>query len=223
MTAALKPPQIEVLTPHECLLAFTISSIRGLRGKSNRVFAERRPIAAERTLLAASFAEIRIMDVFTSEKRSQVMSRIRGKNTKPELVVRRLLHRLGYRFRLHAEDLPGKPDIVLPKYKTVVFVNGCFWHAHSCKQGSRRPASNMEFWNAKLAKNKKRDTDNMTTLKEAGWQCLVIWQCGLRDIESLTKKLRTAMPQVRKKPAGRSIDLKKKRKKAKLRARATAG
>ncbi len=93
------------------------------------------------------------MDAFSREKRSQIMSRVSGKNTKPELIVRSQLHKLGYRFRLHRKDLPGKPDITLPKHKKVIFVHGCFWHGHTDCRRSKRPTSNEKFWNEKLDKN----------------------------------------------------------------------
>jgi DNA mismatch endonuclease (patch repair protein) len=134
------------------------------------------------------------MDTFTAETRSRIMSRIRSKDTKPELAVRRMLHGMGYRFRLHRKDLRGKPDIVLPKYRTAIFVHGCFWHSHSCMKG-RRPASNAEFWNDKFSRNKRRDAANLKALRAAGWQCLVLWECHIRDSESLHRKLATALPK----------------------------
>ena len=129
------------------------------------------------------------MDVFSKEKRSQIMSRISGKNTKPEIVVRSLLHRLGYRFRLHREDLPGKPDIVLPKYRKVILVHGCFWHGHKECSRSKRPMTNESFWNEKLDKNIKRDQKNINSLKELGWQVMVIWTCEVKDEKKLKAKL----------------------------------
>src|SRR5687767_3965340 len=112
---------------------------------------------AETELLWGKLHEALMADVFSREKRSEVMSRIRGKNTKPEIFVRKLLHRLGFRFRLHPKDLPGKPDLVLPRHSTVVFVHGCFWHQHlGCKEG-RPPNSNQAFWTEKLNKNRERD------------------------------------------------------------------
>lgn len=118
-------------------------------------------------------------DIFTKEKRSWVMSRIRGQDTGPELVVRRILHSLGYRFRLHRSDLPGTPDIVLPKYRTVIFVHGCFWHSHSCLKG-RRPQANKKFWRTKLNRNVRRDTRNAGELRRLGWKPIVIWECETR-------------------------------------------
>ncbi|MEF2968617.1 very short patch repair endonuclease [Paenibacillus sp. M1] len=127
------------------------------------------------------------MDSFSKEKRSQIMSNVKSKNTTPELIVRRLLHRMGYRFRLHRPDLPGKPDIVLPKYKKVIFINGCFWHGHENCKKSQLPKTNREFWQSKIRKNKSRDEKSINKLLEMGWQCLVIWDCQIKkkDIEKL--------------------------------------
>ena len=117
------------------------------------------------------------MDTVSPKQRSYIMSRIRSKDTKPEMVVRSYLHKNGFRFRLHARDLPGHPDIVLPKYKTVVEVRGCFWHQHpKCKVASR-PASNTEYWRAKFSRNVKRDKQNARELKKLGWHLIVVWEC----------------------------------------------
>lgn len=122
------------------------------------------------------------MDVLTPEQRKRNMSAIKGKNTKPEILVRKLLHRLGYRFKIQRKDLPGKPDIVLPKYKTAIFINGCFWHRHAgCKYAST-PSTNSEFWEKKFAANVKRDARNYATLKEQGWNVLIIWECEVKEI-----------------------------------------
>jgi len=120
------------------------------------------------------------MDKFTPEKRSLIMSSVKTKNTKPERVVRSILHGSGLRFRLHRKDLPGSPDIVLPKFKTVIFVHGCFWHGHNCPKG-RRPASNQEFWNKKLDKNVERDNANYEALRALGWDIKVIWECEAKN------------------------------------------
>jgi DNA mismatch endonuclease (patch repair protein) len=127
------------------------------------------------------------MDVFSREKRKQIMSRVSDKDTKPELIVRSVLHRLGYRFRLHRKDLPGKPDILLPKYKKVILVHGCFWHGHAGCSRSKRPSTNKEFWNNKLDKNIKRDFNNIEQLKNLGWDVLVIWSCEVNDTDNLKK------------------------------------
>ena len=108
-----------------------------------------------------------------------MMSGIRGKDTKPELIVRRLLHRLGYRFRLHCKDMPGRPDIVLPKWRTVVFVNGCYWHGHDSCHLFRLPKSRTEFWTNKIQGNKDRDQRNYSLLNNGGWKVFVIWECAV--------------------------------------------
>lgn len=126
------------------------------------------------------------MDIVTPEVRSGMMSGIRGKDTAPELKVRRFLHANGFRYRLHRKDLPGKPDIVLPKYKACTFVNGCFWHRHKgCKLASE-PKSREEFWNRKFSENVARDQRNIKALQAAGWRVAVIWECGLRKVRPMT-------------------------------------
>lgn len=122
------------------------------------------------------------------ESRSALMSRIGSKNTAPEVIVRRLLHALGYRFRLHRKDLPGTPDIVLPARQTAVFVHGCFWHAHGCKIG-RPPKTRPEFWGPKLERNRERDRENEAALRAAGWTVETVWQCETRDPETLKERL----------------------------------
>ena len=106
------------------------------------------------------------------------MSRVKGKNTSPEMILRKLLFSLGFRYRIHSNSLPGKPDIVFPKYKSVIFVHGCFWHSHSCSR-SRIPKTNTKYWKTKLEKNEKRDRSNIKTLRAAGWRVLVVWECAL--------------------------------------------
>src|SRR5271166_412112 len=108
------------------------------------------------------------------------MSRVKGRNTKPELAVRSALHRAGFRFRLHQRDLPGHPDIVLAKFKTAIFVHGCFWHGHDCARG-KLPTSNEAFWATKIAGNVQRDQANSETLRELGWSVITIWECGLSE------------------------------------------
>jgi DNA mismatch endonuclease (patch repair protein) len=117
------------------------------------------------------------------------MSRVSGKNTKPELVVRSLLHNMGYRFRLHKNDLPGKPDITLPKHKKVIFVHGCFWHGHADCPRAKRPTTNEKFWREKLDKNIERDKAAVNSLRELGWDILVVWTCEVKDMNSLKRKL----------------------------------
>jgi len=118
-----------------------------------------------------------MVDTISREHRSWNMSRITGKNTKPELVVRSILHRMGYRFRLHRKDLPGRPDIVLPKYKTVIFVHGCFWHRHKGCKYAYTPKSRKAFWQKKFRENVERDLKAQSELRKAGWRVLVIWEC----------------------------------------------
>ena len=122
------------------------------------------------------------MDVLSPEQRKRNMSAIKGRDTKPEVLVRKLLHGLGYRFRIQRKDLPGKPDIVLPKHKTAIFINGCFWHRHAgCKYAST-PSTNSEFWEKKFAANVKRDARNYAALREQGWNVLIIWECEVKEI-----------------------------------------
>lgn len=131
-------------------------------------------------------------DTLTPAQRSERMSRIRDVNTRPEMIVRRLIHKMGFRFRLHRKDLPGRPDLVFPRLHKVVFVHGCFWHRHSdpaCRL-ARLPKSRLEFWLPKLEANQARDARNQMALTEAGWQVLVVWECELRDKEQLENKIR---------------------------------
>ena len=123
--------------------------------------------------------------------RSDIMRAVKGKDTKPELLVRRLLHSLGYRYRLHGKNLPGKPDIVFPGRKKVIFVHGCFWHGHKCKRGNRTPKTNVDYWVKKISNNKKRDSQHKRQLRNAGWDVLELWECQLKDKERLTRKLKS--------------------------------
>lgn len=118
-------------------------------------------------------------DKLTSEQRHLCMSHIRGKNTKPEVFVRKALWKLGYRYRINASNLPGKPDIVFPKYKTVVFINGCFWHGHNGCKKFTIPETNRDFWIEKISRNQQRDLDNVTALISSGWKVLTVWECEL--------------------------------------------
>jgi DNA mismatch endonuclease (patch repair protein) len=131
------------------------------------------------------------MDVFTTEERSALMSRIRGKDTKPELTVRRVAHALGYRFRLHRRDLPGAPDLAFPGRRKVVFVHGCFWHQHPGCRYAYRPKSNLEFWKSKLAANTRRDACVLQKLREEGWSPLVIWECEISNLQNLANRLKS--------------------------------
>lgn len=117
------------------------------------------------------------MDTISPEKRSALMARIRGKDTAPELTVRRLLHGLGYRYVLHDKRLPGKPDLTFPGRRKVIFVHGCFWHGHACKKGSSVPKTNSEFWTQKIQANQARDKQTLESLAATGWGSLVVWEC----------------------------------------------
>lgn len=119
-------------------------------------------------------------DVLTPEQRSYCMSRIQGRDTKPELIVRKMLHALGYRYKLHDKLLPGKPDLVFPGRKKVIFVHGCFWHRHKCRWGQVTPRTNTEFWNNKLHNNIERDKTIKKLLKYSHWQILIVWECQTR-------------------------------------------
>lgn len=133
------------------------------------------------------------MDVFDKDKRSRVMAKVKNKNTKPELLVRSLLHRMGYRFRIHRKDIPGKPDITLPKYKAVIFVHGCFWHGHEGCPNAKRPQSNLEFWDEKLNENIDRDKKTICELERMGWRVLVIWTCEINDVDTLSQRIENFM------------------------------
>lgn len=130
-----------------------------------------------------------MVDIFTPSKRSEIMSRIKGGNTKPERAVRSMLHNMGYRFRLNRKDLPGKPDIVLPRYNTVIFVHGCFWHRHAGCKYAYFPKSRAEFWHKKFESNIVRDRGVTIALENLGWQVIVVWECELRNPEKLAVQL----------------------------------
>jgi DNA mismatch endonuclease (patch repair protein) len=125
------------------------------------------------------------MDVFNAEKRSAVMRAVKSKDTTPEMKVRRLLHRAGYRFRLHRNDLPGKPDLVFLSKRAVILVHGCFWHQHPGCRHADRPSSNNPYWNKKLNRNAERDKANVSALEEKGWRALVLWECEIRGSDLL--------------------------------------
>lgn len=133
-------------------------------------------------------------DIYSPEKRSAVMSRIRGSNTKPEIFVRSLLHSQGYRFRLHRKDLPGRPDIILPQYRAAVFVHGCFWHQHpGCKKATV-PKSNVNTWAFKLARNVERDHENCDALQRDGWWVAIVWECDLKNPAAVATALSAILP-----------------------------
>ena len=129
------------------------------------------------------------MDKVSPEQRSWTMSQVKGRDTGPEKIVRSLLHAMGYRFRIQRADLPGKPDIVLPRFKTALFVHGCFWHRHpGCKRAST-PASNMPYWDAKFARTVARDVRNQDELERQGWRVLIVWECELKNKDALRGRL----------------------------------
>lgn len=135
-------------------------------------------------------------DMFSKLRRSEIMSSIHSRNTKPEIIVRSLLHRLGYRFRLHRADLPGRPDIVLPKYQLAIMVHGCWWHLHQGCPAGRLPTGNRAFWKNKLEANRQRDQRHLRSLKRMGWRTLVIWECQIeRRPEEVARRISRATQQ----------------------------
>ncbi len=122
-------------------------------------------------------------DVFSPEKRSAVMRAVKSKDTKPELRLRKALHALGFRYRLNVKDLPGKPDLVFPRHRAVLFVHGCFWHGHGCKRGRRKPKSNAQYWRDKIAKNRARDRKNKKALEAMGWRVITVWECEIPTLD----------------------------------------
>lgn len=126
----------------------------------------------------------------TPEPRSRIMRAIKSRDTLPELIVRRLAHRMGYRFRLHGKDLPGKPDMVFPGKHKVIFVNGCFWHSHNCAGVARVPTQNTSYWNEKFARTKERDRAALAALTALGWEVSVFWECELQDRKVVERRLR---------------------------------
>jgi DNA mismatch endonuclease, patch repair protein len=128
-------------------------------------------------------------DVFTPEQRSAVMAKVKGRNTKPELIVRQAMTRLGARYRLHRNDLPGAPDVVMPGRRLAIFVHGCFWHGHHCARGARVPKANRDYWLAKVGRNRERDARHLAALTALGWRVETIWECDLKDREGLEARL----------------------------------
>lgn len=135
-------------------------------------------------------------DVHNKEQRSRNMAAIRGRDTKPEMIVRRVVHRLGYRFRLHRRDLPGRPDLVLPRHRAVILVHGCFWHQHDCRYGRVVPATREEFWKTKRNENTARDTRDMRALRAMGWRVLVIWECWTRHGGTVDSRLKSFLARM---------------------------
>ncbi len=130
-----------------------------------------------------------MVDTVSPEVRSRIMAQVKSKGMKPEMKVRRLLHGLGYRYRLHRSDLPGRPDLVFPSRRKVIFVNGCFWHYHRGCGWVRIPATNRDYWVGKLERNRDRDERNLSLLEDMGWSALTTWECELRDMETATARL----------------------------------
>jgi DNA mismatch endonuclease, patch repair protein len=129
-----------------------------------------------------------MVDTLTPSRRSWLMSQVRQKDTKPEMVVRRLIHSMGFRYRLHGKELPGRPDLVFSKSKRVIFVHGCYWHRHDCKKASM-PSSNVEYWKKKFAENVARDNKVLSELASLGWASMVVWECETRDADALALSL----------------------------------
>lgn len=128
-------------------------------------------------------------DIYAAQKRSDVMRRVRSRDSKAELVVRRVIHGMGYRYRLHRKDLPGHPDLAFIAMRKAIFVHGCFWHGHTCRAGKNRPKSNTEYWQRKLERNMDRDVEDQSKLVEMGWRVLIVWECELRDKARLRKRV----------------------------------
>jgi DNA mismatch endonuclease (patch repair protein) len=136
-------------------------------------------------------------DMYSKKRRSEIMAGISSRDTQPEVRVRKVLHRMGYRFRLHRKDLPGKPDIVLRKWGVVVLVHGCFWHGHDCCEG-HLPKSNTTYWAPKLEKNRRRDAENENALTILGWKLIIIWECQTYSLDKLEERLREAMQSAKR-------------------------
>jgi DNA mismatch endonuclease (patch repair protein) len=119
------------------------------------------------------------------------MRRVKDKDTAPEMLIRRMVYGMGYRYRLHRKELPGKPDLVFPGRRKIIFVHGCFWHGHPCKRGARMPKTNTGYWRRKIERNRTRDREHLDALENSGWRVLVIWECELKDRDALTLKIQT--------------------------------
>jgi DNA mismatch endonuclease, patch repair protein len=125
----------------------------------------------------------------TPAARRRVMQAVKSKNTRPEMLVRKAIHAQGYRYRLHKPDLPGKPDLAFPSRKKAIFVHGCFWHGHACKNGARQPKSNVDYWKPKIAQNKERDAEHARRLGDLGWRTLIVWECDTKDMDRVRQRL----------------------------------
>lgn len=135
------------------------------------------------------------MDIYSVSKRSDIMSKISGKETKPEIIVRKFLFSHGFRYRKNVKELPGKPDIVLPKHKSIIFINGCFWHGHNCKAG-KLPSTKTEFWKSKIGDTVKRDHKNHLELYNLGWKVIVVWECDLKNKELRETRLSNLIKEI---------------------------
>ncbi|MEQ8602766.1 MAG: very short patch repair endonuclease [Marivibrio sp.] len=136
-----------------------------------------------------------MVDTLSPAQRRRAMQAVKGKDTKPEWALRRRLHARGFRYRLHDPRLPGKPDLVLPRRRTAIFVHGCFWHGHDCPRGSRRPATNQAYWEAKIARNRARDQAAEERLKAMGYRVLIVWECELKDPDAAAERVATALAE----------------------------
>jgi DNA mismatch endonuclease (patch repair protein) len=134
-------------------------------------------------------------DTLSKEKRSELMAKVTGKETKPEILVRKFLFSQGLRFRKNVKALPGTPDVVLPKYRAVIFVNGCFWHGHTCRQG-HLPSSNIEYWENKIAENILRDNRKKSELENLGWKVIVVWQCEMKNLALRNERLTELLSEI---------------------------
>ncbi|MGA9188284.1 MAG: DNA mismatch endonuclease Vsr [Methanosarcina sp.] len=139
-----------------------------------------------------------ITDIYPKEKRSKIMSKIQGKETKPEIVVRKFLFSKGFRYLINDKRYPGKPDLVLPKYKTVIFIHGCFWHGHENCKASKLPETNAEFWEKKISDNVARDRKNIEKLKDEGWNVITVWQCEIKSKAKREERLKLLIEQIKK-------------------------
>lgn len=128
-------------------------------------------------------------DVFSPEQRSRVMRQVKSQDTSTEMTIRRMVWRMGFRYRLHRKDLPGAPDLVFVGKRKIIFVHGCFWHGHDCTRGGRIPKSNRDYWLTKIGKNRTRDRGYQTALQEAGWKVMIVWECELKNKEAIAEKL----------------------------------
>lgn len=135
------------------------------------------------------------MEESPSEARSRTMRAVKSRDTTPEMIVRRMAHAMGKRYRLHRDDLPGKPDLTFPGSRKIIFVHGCFWHGHDCKRGARQPKTNAEYWIQKIRRNKERDERAQESLRAMGWEVLIIWECQTRDRERLRERLHAFLCQ----------------------------